>query len=101
MCIEDAAIMAEILADNRVAKNGRKGIEAAFEAYNRQRLERTQDLVQSSRRSGDLYEWRAEGVGKNFGKMESEIRSRCEKIWEGQAKDYFAEAKQILGQILG
>jgi len=100
MCIEDAAIMAEIFADERVAKNGRKGVEAAFEAYNRQRLERTQWLVQSSRRSGNLYEWRAEGVGKDFAKIEKEVRERCEAIWNGQVTDFIAEAKEILGQVL-
>lgn len=32
MCIESAAVMAELLADPRVAENGSKGITAAFAA---------------------------------------------------------------------
>lgn len=100
MCIEDAAIMAELLADPRVAENGSKGITAAFSAYNKQRLERTQWLVQSSRRVSDLYEWRAEGVGKDVKKIEEEVRDRCNTIWDGQVSEYIEEAKQLLGKAL-
>ncbi|THZ86696.1 putative salicylate hydroxylase [Aureobasidium pullulans] len=100
MCIEDAAIMAELLNDPRVAEAGHKGFDAAFQAYSEQRLERTQWLVQSSRRSGDLYEWRAEGVGKDFKKIENECRERDEKLWNGQVKEYIEEAKSLLGKHL-
>ncbi|KAI5272571.1 putative salicylate hydroxylase [Aureobasidium subglaciale] len=100
MCIEDSAIMAELLNDPRVAEAGHKGFDAAFQAYSEQRLERTQWLVQSSRRSGDLYEWRAEGVGKDFEKIEEECRSRDEKLWNGQVKDYIEEAKTLLTKHL-
>ena len=101
MCIEDAAVMAELLADERIGQNGGKGIEAAFAAYSEQRLERTQDLVQSSRRSGNLYEWRAEGVGRDFKKIEEEVRLRCNKIWDGQIEDYAKEVRELLGKHLG
>jgi len=100
MCIEDAAIMAELLADPRVAANGHKGLDAAFKAYSDQRLERTQWLVQSSRRSGDLYEWRAEGVGRDIKKIESECRERDEIVWNGQVSEYIDQAKEILGRVL-
>jgi salicylate hydroxylase len=90
MCIEDP----------RVAEAGHKGLEAAFQAYSEQRLERTQWLVQSSRRSGDLYEWRAEGVGRDFKKIEEECRERDEKLWNGQVKEYIEEAKTLLGKHL-
>lgn len=100
MCIEDAAIMAELIIDPRVAENGDKGLAAAFKAYSDQRLERTQWLVQSSRRSGDLYEWRAEGVGRDMKKIEQECRERDETIWNGQVKEYIEEAKELLGKAL-
>jgi salicylate hydroxylase len=96
MCIEDVAIMAELLNDPRVAGAGHKGLEA----YSDQRLERTQWLVQSSRRSGDLYEWRAEGVGRDFKKIEEECRERDEKLWNGQVEEYIEEAKTLLGKDL-
>ncbi|KAF2666441.1 FAD/NAD(P)-binding domain-containing protein [Microthyrium microscopicum] len=70
-CIEDAAIMATILADPSVT--GSPGtIEAAFEAYNTERKVRTQWLVQHSRRQGNLYEYLGE-VGRDFNKIEQEI----------------------------
>lgn len=100
MCIEDSAIMAELLADPRVAENGHKGLAAAFQAYSEQRLERTQWLVQSSRRISDLYEWRAEGVGRDIKRIEQECRERCEKIWSGQVSEYINEAKELLGKAL-
>jgi len=100
MCIEDAAVMAELLTDERIARNGGRGIEAAFKAYSDQRLERTQDLVQSSRRSGNLYEWRAEGVGSDIAKIEEEVTWRCNKIWDGQIEDYIKEVKELLGKNL-
>lgn len=100
MCIEDTAIIAELLADPRVAENGGKGLAAAFKAYSDQRLERTQWLVQSSRRSGDLYEWRAEGVGRDIKKIENECKERCEIIWNGQVSEYIKEAKELLYKTL-
>lgn len=100
MCIEDAAILAELLADSRVAQNGDKGLAQAFQAYNDQRLDRTQWLVQSSRRSGDLYEWRAESVGRDIDKIQEECRWRDEKIWNGQVSEYIQDGKQMLGKLL-
>ncbi|KAL1305144.1 hypothetical protein AAFC00_002069 [Neodothiora populina] len=102
MCIEDAAIMAELLADPRVEEHGDKGFKAAFEAYSKQRLERTQWLVQSSARSGNLYEWRPEpeGRGRDLKGIENECRERCDKIWNGDLTEYIAEAKELLGQAL-
>lgn len=99
MCIEDCAILAELLIDPRIAENGSKGIEAAFEAYTKQRLERTQWLVQSSRRSGELYDWRSE-LGSDSDKIEAECKWRNEKIWNGQVKEYIVEAKELLGKTL-
>lgn len=100
MCIEDTAILASLLADPKVAEHGTKGIAAAFKAYSEQRLERTQWLVQSSRRSGDLYEWRAEGVGKDIEKIEAECRESNGRIWNGQVSEYIVEAKELLAKAL-
>lgn len=101
MCIEDAAVMAELLVDPRVTEHGDKGIEAAFKTFSDVRLERTQWLVQSSRRSGDLYEWRAEGVGNDIKKIEEECKESNLKLWNAQVKDMIEEAKKALGNVLG
>lgn len=73
-CIEDSAILATILADENIQSAA--DIEAAFTVFDAHRRERTQWLVQSSRFIGDAYEWRAEGLGSDFKKIESEINRR-------------------------
>ena len=100
MCVEDAAVMIELLADPKVHEAGYKGIEAAFATFNDCRKERGQWLVQSSRREGDLYEWRAEGVMDDVGKIEAESTERCHKIWDAQIETMVAEALQELRQRL-
>lgn len=66
--------MAALLQDERV--QSRKDIEAAFAAFDANRRERSQWLVQSSRFIGDCYEWRAPGIGNDFKKIEHEINTR-------------------------
>ena len=100
ICIEDAAVMADLLAAPEAQSHGAKGFESAFQVFSDVRKERTQWLVESSRRSGDLYEWRAEGVGKDFAKIEHECRERDVKIWNGQIDDMIKEAMQKLSASL-
>ncbi|KAI6832635.1 salicylate hydroxylase [Hortaea werneckii] len=100
ICIEDAAVMADLLADRQVNAAGSKGLTAAFQAFSDTRKGRTQWLVQSSRREGDLYEWRADGVGDDFEKIHQECKQRCEIIWDGQINDMIREAKSRLNSIL-
>lgn len=97
--IEDSAVLAEILADERV--QGLRDVEEAFAAFDASRRERTQWLVQSSRRTGDLFEWRAEGVGDDVRKIEEELRWRHERIWDEQISDMIREGKEELGRRLG
>ncbi|KAK5076229.1 hypothetical protein LTR64_006293 [Lithohypha guttulata] len=73
-CIEDSAVMAALLSDKRVQTS--EDIEAAFAAFDSNRRERCQWLVQSSRFIGDAYEWRAPGLKDDFKKIESEINRR-------------------------
>lgn len=93
--------MAELLADERVRGRGREGVEAAFVAFDRCRREFTQWLVQSSRRTGDLYDWRAEGVGENIEHIAKECRERNGILWNGQISEMVEEAKKELGKVLG
>lgn len=74
LCIEDAAVMAEMLADESVKSS--KDLEAVFATFHEVRKERGVFLMSSSRWIGDVYEWRAEGVGSDFKKAESEINWR-------------------------
>ncbi|OQN95130.1 hypothetical protein B0A48_18794 [Cryoendolithus antarcticus] len=74
LCIEDSAALAELLADDGV--KAVRDLEAVFAIFNAQRRERGQWLVNSSRRVGDCYEWRAQRIGRDFGKIEAEINER-------------------------
>jgi salicylate hydroxylase len=78
LCIEDSAVMAELLADESVKSS--QDVEAVFSVFQEVRKERGQGLVQSSARIGNVYEWRAEGVGSDFDKMEKEINQRNDVI---------------------
>ncbi|EXJ77308.1 salicylate hydroxylase [Capronia epimyces CBS 606.96] len=74
LCIEDSAVLAELLADECVIEP--QDLEAVFETFNAERKERGQWLVQSSRHIGDCYEWRAQGIGRDFAKIEADINTR-------------------------
>ena len=93
--------MAELLADSEIRTTGlQKGIKSVFQAFDKSRRPRTQWLVRSSRRSGDLYEWRAEGVGDNIEKIAQECRESNKIIWDAQISNMVNEAKEELYRIL-
>jgi salicylate hydroxylase len=73
-CIEDSAVMAELLDDQQVRTQ--RDLDIVFATFDAQRRQRGQWLVQSSRWIGDCYEWQAKGVGKDFKKIEAEINER-------------------------
>ncbi|KAI1623077.1 salicylate hydroxylase [Exophiala viscosa] len=98
MCIEDSAVLAELLADERVQKP--QDLEAVFATFNAERKERGQWLVQSSRYMGDCYEWRAEGIGRDFAKIEAEIKERGAIISEVDVPKMCEKAKEELGKRL-
>ncbi len=97
--IEDSAVLAELLASPGV--DSPVSLPKAFEVFDRSRRERTEWLVDSSRRCGDLYEWRAEGVGKDIPKIKKELEERYERIWEGDIEQMVRDAKQMLQKTLG
>ena len=97
--IEDSAVLSELLADDRV--QGALDLEAAFAAFNEVRKDRGQWLVKASRRAGDLYEWRADGVGKDFKKIEDEINQSNAVIAEGNVREMCNDAIAVLGKTLG
>lgn len=96
--IEDSAVLAELLATP--GADTPAGLRKAFAVFDQSRRERTEWLVDSSRRAGDLYEGRAEGVGKDFAKIEKELRERYEKIWFGDIENMIQEARGMLQQTL-
>lgn len=97
-CIEDSAVMAVLLADDRVQTPA--DIEAAFAAFDSNRRERCQWLVESSRLIGDVYEWRAPGIGDDFGKIEKEINHRNSIIGDFDVEGGCSEALRQLHRSL-
>lgn len=97
-CIEDSAILAGLLDDARVTS--RDQLEAVFATFDSERRERGQWLVQSSRWIGDCYEWRAEGVGRDFKKIEEEINTRNGIIANVDLGNMARQAREELGKRL-
>ncbi|KAH6985222.1 salicylate hydroxylase 1 [Ilyonectria destructans] len=89
LCIEDAAVLASLLAHEKVRTG--TDIKAALAAFDRSRRKRAQWVVQKSRRGGDLYELQTE-VGNNFEKMARELRETLPVIWEFSIEDAIGEA---------
>lgn len=96
MGIEDALVLASLLegVDQRVRRSGGVGqgalVERALEVYNEVRYERTQDVVQSTRKACDLFHWKDPEVRKSPEKFGKEITERFYKVWnydlEGMVK---------------
>ncbi|KAH8660361.1 putative salicylate hydroxylase [Xylariales sp. PMI_506] len=97
--IEDSAVLAELLA-SPAARSSPAGVRAAFRAFDECRRPRTQWLVASSRRTGQLYEWQAEGVGADVAKIAAETRERFEKIWKGDINQMIADAQAAFQRFL-
>jgi salicylate hydroxylase len=91
-------VLATLLADSRIKTHS--DLETALSVFDESRRERTQWLVESSRFIGDCYEWRAEGVGRNFGKIEEAINTRNAVITEGDVGGMCREAEGLLGRKL-
>lgn len=97
--------MCELLASTSVKEAEQKykgcGITAAFAAFNTCRYERTQWLIQSSRRCGDLYEWRANGIGEigeDIERVRDELDKRNGEIWHGQISEMIHVAMEELAK---
>lgn len=92
--IEDAAVLAEMLSDDHVQSG--KDIATTFSVFNECRKERGQWLVRSSRIIADCYEWRAEGIGKDFAKIEKEINRRNGIIANVNVQQMCDDARDLL-----
>lgn len=93
-CIEDAALLAHLLADAQVKELPH--LEVAFAIYDEHRRERTQWLVSSSRRAGDLYEWLTADVGADVPKLAREVHERLSHVWNYDLADALREATKAL-----
>ena len=67
-----------------------------FATFDAVRRKRCRWLVESSRWIGDCYEWRAEGVGRDFVKIEGEINRRMGIISGIDIDEVNKEARELL-----
>ncbi|KAG9856097.1 FAD/NAD(P)-binding domain-containing protein, partial [Aureobasidium melanogenum] len=107
ICIEDSAILAELLdlawsrleeQSTRAART--KVLERVLEVFDEARRERTQWLVQSSRASVELYEWRDHLCKRDPAKIKEQILWRNHKIWRVDIDDMVAEANRKLEELI-
>lgn len=81
--MEDALVLAELLAAVAVADGGGSGAVAeALRVYSEVRYERSQWLVESSRRVGELFTWGDARCGGDKDKIWREIESRSHQLWD-------------------
>ncbi|KAK3683406.1 putative monooxygenase [Podospora appendiculata] len=86
--IEDALALATALEEAQAAaaaadgKEKRQVLRAALAAYDAVRLERTHWLVESSRFTGELYEWQVPECGRDPVKCLREAEARCHQVWD-------------------
>lgn len=106
-CIEDSAVLAELLhvawaslQTGRTSKAKVEVLEDVLKMFSNIRLERTQWLVQSSRASADLYEWRDEACGKNPVKIKEELLWRNHKIWNVDIEEITNIANKKLENLI-
>ncbi|VUC32117.1 unnamed protein product [Clonostachys rosea] len=98
-CIEDSAVLAALLSHEAI--NSPADLELAFAVFDECRRERGQWLVESSRFIGDCYEWRAEGVGNDFAKIENEINRRNSIIADVDVAVMCQQARDTLSRKCG
>ena len=98
MCIEDAAILAELLADGKVKTY--EDVEAAFSVYDAVRKPRGEFLFRSSRFMGEAYEKRNEATGKSFTKVRDEAAARSAVIHDVDVDQMCRDARALLAQYL-
>ncbi|KAK1636412.1 hypothetical protein BDP81DRAFT_489945 [Colletotrichum phormii] len=97
ICIEDAAVMASLLADEKVRDS--TGVVAAFAAFDASRRERGEWLIRESRRAGELYDLRTKH-GKDFDKLREEVYSQAEELWNFDLDGNIRDALEDMGRRL-
>jgi salicylate hydroxylase len=98
MCIEDSAVLAEMLSLPEVNDPG--SIEIAFAKFDELRRERGNALVSSSMHQGDLYEWFIPGIGADFAKIKNEMETRNSQITDVDVQQMCTEARTAVRDAL-
>lgn len=78
LAIEDALILSRAM---KACQDHSLPFSVAFRIYSDMRLKRTQDLVKTSRRQGELYDLEVEGIGEDLKKLEEDVKESRVWIW--------------------
>ncbi|KAK8081357.1 hypothetical protein PG996_000138 [Apiospora saccharicola] len=98
-CVEDSAVLSELLADSHVTKP--EQLAAVFAAFDAIRRPRGHWLVQSSRRMVELYQGRAQDVDQSdVGAMRKEMEERFQRVWGYDLGEAIREGKENLHRRL-
>ncbi|KAI9752092.1 MAG: hypothetical protein M1815_000716 [Lichina confinis] len=95
--LEDALILASVLADERVRSPS--DIVAAFQAYDAIRRPRSQKVVSTSREAGDMYAYRGP-MGGDLEEIRDNLLARCRWIWDEDMFGHVDQALNVLTQKL-
>lgn len=94
MCIEDAAVLSEILADRHIKSYA--DVDNAFAVYDEVRRPRGEFLIRSSRFTGECWDLREPSI-KDFKELEKEILRRNAIIHEVDVGKMCKDARAKLG----
>lgn len=91
-CIEDAAVLATLLADSTTT---RENLPVVLEAYDAARRERGHWLVKSSRHLGRMYDWQ-ESMGNDMQAIHRDLEARYKIIYGNGAERMCEDARDEL-----
>ena len=91
--IEDAHVLAEILADPQVTETN--DFAAALQAYDSVRRPRSQQVVVSSKENGDLLCLRMDGILDDEEKLKATFSKRFSWLWDVDIADQAENARKL------
>lgn len=95
--IEDALTLKTLLA----AVQEKTQIRPAFRAFDLARRARTQAVVTTSRRSGNIIGMMQEGIGSDLAKMKAELDVCYQWLWNRDLEDQNREALTLMKEAIG
>ncbi|OJA06098.1 salicylate 1-monooxygenase [Halomonas sp. QHL1] len=91
--LEDAYVLASLLADANCHRHNVSTILSAFEQV---RHSRTCKVQRTSHEAGDVYEYAGEGIGDDEAKLINNLETRFEWLWHHNPHDDVVAARQIV-----
>ena len=96
--IEDAHVLAEILADPQVTEA--KHFTAALQAYDIVRRPRSQQVVTSSKENGDVLCLRHDGILDDEEKLKDTFSNRFRWLWDVDIAGQAESARKIMLELI-